>query len=124
MGLYQDPLHLDERTTLKKTNPSVNNSRRGDDFSAHYEINDNSPAGAAKSKARAAPRSDLDAHWSYESTTPKERKIYKTAGDGMGSRKGGRAWGIGDESDPEVEVEKPKTRGRAAQADTGAELEF
>lgn len=35
-----------------------------------------------------------------------EKKIYVTAGDGMGGRKAsGRAWGFGDDSDPEVEAE-------------------
>ena len=41
-----------------------------------------------------------------------EKKIYVTAGDGMGGRKAsGRAWGFGDDSDPEVEAES-RARGR------------
>lgn len=47
-----------------------------------------------------------------------EKKIYVTAGDGMGGRKAsGRAWGFGDDSDPEVEAE---TRSRRGQASSGA----
>ena len=70
LGLYGDPLHEDDRVKKAPQKPNVNNARRGDDFEAHYSLTDNSPAG--------------------------EKKIYKTAGDGMGSRSGGRAWGIGD----------------------------
>jgi hypothetical protein len=41
-----------------------------------------------------------------------DKKIYVTAGDGMGGRKAsGRAWGFGDDSDPEVEAEL-RSRGR------------
>lgn len=52
-----------------------------------------------------------------------EKKIYVTAGDGMGGRKtSGRAWGFGDDSDPEVESEtRPSARSRRAQAGSGAD---
>lgn len=52
-----------------------------------------------------------------------QKKIYVTAGDGMGGRKAsGRAWGFGDESDPEVESEtRPSARSRRAQAGSGAD---
>ncbi|CAK4032574.1 Hypothetical predicted protein [Lecanosticta acicola] len=98
MGLYQDPIMEDERASTR--NPvKANNGRRGDDFGAHYSMTDNSPAGG--------------------------KKIYKTAGDGMGSRAGGRAWGIGDDSDPEVDADvRPSARSRQ-QAQAGADdLDF
>lgn len=42
-----------------------------------------------------------------------EQKIYKTAGDGMGGRSGARSWGIGDDSDPDVQAAKAgRGRGR------------
>lgn len=49
-----------------------------------------------------------------------------TVGDGMGSRSGGRAWGIGDDSDPEIDTEvRPSARSRRQQeARAGAELDF
>jgi hypothetical protein len=50
-----------------------------------------------------------------------EKKIYVTAGDGMGGRKSaGRAWGFGDDSDPEVEAERSGGRSRRGQAGSGA----
>lgn len=54
LGLYVDPLHADERVPTNKK-PNVNNARRGDEFGAHYAIQDESPAG--------------------------DKKIYKTAGE-------------------------------------------
>lgn len=56
LGLYGDPLHADDRVQKPAQKPNVNNSRRGDDFQAHYSFADESPAPA--------------------------KKIYKTAGDG------------------------------------------
>jgi len=97
MGLYQDPLYADERTTTN-TGLHVNNSRRGDDFGAHYTLTDDE--------------------------TQKEKKIYKTVGDGMGGRRANdRQWGIGDESDPDVPKKssvRSSVRGRARQAEGGA----
>ncbi|KAF2209333.1 hypothetical protein CERZMDRAFT_107179 [Cercospora zeae-maydis SCOH1-5] len=100
LGLYGDPLHADDRVQKPAQKPNVNNSRRGDDFQAHYSFADESPA---------------------------PKKIYKTAGDGMGSRSGGRAWGIGDESDPEVDADvrpSARSRGQRAQARSGASPDF
>jgi len=97
MGLYQDPLHADERAQVNQTN--VNNSRRDEDFGAHYSMTDAAPLG--------------------------EKKIYKTAGDGMGGRKGsGRTWGFGDDSDPDVpdaDVRPSARNRRGMQSQAGAE---
>ena len=52
-----------------------------------------------------------------------DKKIYKTAGDGMGGRKtttGGRGWGIGDDSDPEVNDTDARYRGRGRGPQTQA----
>ncbi|KAI5371063.1 Putative NTF2-like domain superfamily protein [Septoria linicola] len=101
LGLYGDPLHADDRVQKAVSKPTIDNARRGNDFEAHYSLTDESPAGP--------------------------KKIYKTAGDGMGSRSGGRAWGIGDESDPEVDADvrpSARSRGQRAQARSGAELDF
>lgn len=107
---------------------NVDNARRGQDFGAHYEISDRSPAGGdARQQHKAnsnAQRSNLEAHWDF-GTPVQEKKIYKTAGDGMGGR-GGRSWGLGDESDPEVEKDIRATARarRAQQSQTGAGAEF
>ncbi|QIW97538.1 hypothetical protein AMS68_003056 [Peltaster fructicola] len=109
-----------------KKNPpatTVDNTRRGQDFAAHYEIADESPAGAPKQKHNLAPRAELQPHWGFGTPSP-DKKIYKTAGDGMGGRSGARTWGIGQEWAPENESEiRASARSRRAQpqADAGAE---
>lgn len=129
MGLYQDPLNEDDRTTLPKSSrnntTSTNNGRRGDDFGEHFSMTDtpsNQNENVAPGGGKGTQRAAMDQHWEF-GTPAKEKKIYKTAGDGMGSRKGGRDWGIGDESDPEVQEanRKSSARGRRAQAQAGAE---
>lgn len=67
-------------------------------------------------------RSDLESHWGFGTPEP-EKKIYKTAGDGMGGRRdGARSWGIGDESDPEVDADVRSTaRSRSGRTATQAQ---
>lgn len=123
MGLYQDPLQDDERKPNGTKPIGTNNARRGDDFGAHYSMTDDSPAGAKVAQKKRATRSDLTAHWGFESPT-QEKKIYKTAGDGMGSRKGGRSWSFGDE-EQEADAEVRSTARSRVQAQAGADdLEF
>lgn len=99
--LYHDPVTEDigADETVKAsstTTTNVNNARRGTDFDQHYTMTDNpqptSTASAAQSErpssSRGGPRTDMESHWAFDDA-PKERKIYKTAGDGMGGRKGG-----------------------------------
>lgn len=70
-------------------------------------------------------RADTDSHWSHGTPELQNRKLYKTAGDGMGGRAtatGGRSWGFGDESDPEVDADvRPSARTRRAQVEAGAQ---
>lgn len=101
----------------RRPTTNVDAARRGQDFAAHYSIADKSPAGAPTPKPKVAAREELQPHWGFTEPVV-EKKIYKTAGDGMGGR-GARAWGIGDESDPEI-VEKER-RGRRGQTKAGAE---
>ena len=131
MGLYQDLIGEEDsnaQSTRASQNAStnVNNNRRGNDFGAHYSMTD-SPAPNDENSApnKRANRSDMDQHWGHE-TPPKEKQMYKTAGDGMGGRAGARLWGIGDDSDPEVQANvRPSARSRrAVQAPTGAEAGF
>ncbi|KAI7636971.1 hypothetical protein KC343_g965, partial [Hortaea werneckii] len=126
----------DEYTPDQKPKSS---SRRADDFDAHYPMGSESPAAAAgkenslpttnPSKSAGKVRSDLESHWGFGTPEP-EKKIYKTAGDGMGGRRdGARIWGIGDESDPEVDADVRSTArsrsGRpATQAQAGAVADF
>nr|POF12809.1 dihydrofolate reductase [Quercus suber] len=119
------------------TATNIDAARRDD---LHFGT-DYSPADG-HSKQSTTTRGDLDQHWGFstptqdkkiyktagdgmggragrnmfEETPPtKERKIYKTAGDGMGGRNNSsRLWGIGDESDPEVEANaRSGARGRS-----------
>lgn len=128
MGIYHDPVVEDERVVqeshpLPTASTTVDTARRGKDFTAQYTMTDSSPATSGRTTGPASrrpnARSDMDAHWSFESPQP-ERKIYKTAGDGMGSRSGGRSWGIGDDSDPEIDTSAkaaPRAKGTAKDAD-------
>ncbi|EME49073.1 hypothetical protein DOTSEDRAFT_67951 [Dothistroma septosporum NZE10] len=114
----------DESASRKKaTTTNVNNARRGDDFGSHHAIADSSPTVVKAQKTKPSTRPDQKSNWSHGESEGK--KIYKTAGDGMGSRSGGRAWGIGDDSDPEVDADvRPSARSRRAQqaqADVGAD---
>ncbi|KAJ8612421.1 hypothetical protein MRB53_037462 [Persea americana] len=101
----------------RRPTTNVDAARRGQDFGAHYTIVDKSPAGAPTPKPKVAARQELQPSWGFSEPTV-EKKIYKTAGDGMGGR-GARAWGIGDESDPEIQ--EKERRGRRAQAKAGAD---
>jgi len=131
MGLYQDPTFADDRTAVKQSSPAptqttnVNKARRGDEYSMHYTMADDSPAASKVVKDTRGTRSDMTANWGF-GTPVQERKIYKTAGDGMGSRKGGRGWGIGDESDPEVDDNvRPTARTtRRSEYDRSEDLDF
>ena len=157
----------------RKTSTNVDAARRGNDFASKYELADSSPANTKENTKpeRQSFRGELEPTWSVADSPPKPRKIYNTAGDGMGGRKGafnpiigeperpiyntagdgmggrkgaynpilgeeqkkiyvtagdgmggrktsGRAWGFGDESDPEVDNDTP--RGRRSQAGAGA----
>ena len=97
MGLYQDPLHSDERTLANQLDH--NSTRTGQKFGAHYSMTDASPM--------------------------EHKKIYKTAGDGMGGKKGtDRRWGFGDDSDPDVPDEDMRASARnksGQQSQAGAE---
>lgn len=146
MGLYQDNV-TDQDDTKKPltTGTNVNKNDRARDFSAHYEIADNSPSVAKKEAPvqekkpleqppKQKQQKGLESKWSLfeeeadiiakENAMP-VRKIYKTANDGMGGNKsgGGRSWGIGDDSageDENVKHVKPKA-GRSGQAGKQAE---
>ncbi|KAI7474818.1 hypothetical protein KC357_g5047 [Hortaea werneckii] len=117
----------DEYTPDQKQKSS-HNHRRGDEFDAHYTMGSESPAAGGKENALPNPsksgkvRSDLEWHWGFGTPAP-EKKIYKTAGDGMGGRRdGARSWGIGDESDPEVDADVRSTaRSRSGRTATQAQ---
>jgi hypothetical protein len=109
------------------------------DAVTHFEMSDQSPAPAPGQKANtqsaAAPnkprnaRSDMRSHWDFGGDGGEEMpigKIYKTAGNGMGGRLGARSWGIGDDSDPEVEDSKKTRGGRGGRKDQqrAEELDF
>ena len=96
MGLYRDPLAADDGFTqsqkLSRNTTNVDNSRRGNDFDKHYQMAD-APQDENVAPSKRTARTDMDQHWAF-GTPEAEKKIYKTAGDGMGSRSGRRAWGM------------------------------
>lgn len=133
MGLYQDPTMDDERTAFGPPKKNIenaattntDNARRGGDFSAGFAMVDDSPAGSkADPPNKRGTRTEFTSNWGFDGAVdsppikkiyktagdgmgsrkvqdesvhaPDTKKIYKTAGDGMGSRSGGRSWGIGD----------------------------
>lgn len=131
MDLYKDSTRVENQSSSSNADiVKANNSRRGDDFGAHYSMTDVQAQDENAKPNKRATRSDMAQHWQMEDPTP-EKRIYKTAGDGMGGRKGGnpawmapeqdkkiyktagdgmggrampgggRSWGIGDDSDPE-----------------------
>lgn len=83
---------------------------------ANWQASDSSPG------ARTAPigkenrptrRGAGQPSWGFGETDEQEvKKIYKTAGNGMGSRTGARGWGIGDESGEEEEAPNYAARGK------------
>ena len=141
--IYDDPTEEDNqmKKSARNTGFKSDNSRRGDDFGAHYSMADTQDQNAAPNKGSS--RADMQEQWNF-GTPAEEKKIYRTAGDGMGSRKGAdtaevtkkplyktagdgmggrrggnRLWGFGDDSDPEVEADVRKTA-RSRQQQAGA----
>lgn len=160
-NLYQDPVSdvVEGQKASNNASTSTNNNRRGNDFGAHYSMTDSQQNENVRPPSNRGTRDDMKSSWAYE-TPPAEKKGYKTAGDGMGGRKGsapswavpeeekkmyktagdgmggrataggGRSWGIGDDSDPEVDANFVPSargaggRGRRAQAEAGAAFDY
>ena len=131
MDLYKDSTRVENQGS--GANPDIvkaNTGRRGDDFGAHYQMTDSQAQNENTAPNTRATRSDMAHHWKSEDPstekrgyktagdgmggrkggTPawmapeQEKKIYKTAGDGMGGRNvGARSWGIGDESGKHID---------------------
>ena len=149
MELYKDSTQVENQA--KAGNEDIvkaNTGRRGNDFGSQYTMADKPPQNENLPPSKRSTRSDMEQHWQYEDREilqqryktagdgmggrkganpiwmepEQDKKIYKTAGDGMGGRNvGGRSWGIGDESDPEVDADvRPSTRNRRFQAQAGA----
>ncbi|KAK5722945.1 hypothetical protein LTR17_014158 [Elasticomyces elasticus] len=79
MGLYQDPLHADERTAVRPQT-ATNRAHRNDNF-INNTIGDDKAPMSALDKAMDHTGKNLG-------TNTTEKKIYKTAGNGMGGRNG------------------------------------
>ena len=129
-GLYQNNIFTEDRSTSPEKKAShplstvTNLKDRRKDFDSHFSITDNSPAAKDQDnkpipEARAKVVKMMEAQWEAADESPgqesktqgkatargKENTGIKSAGDGMGSRKGtGRQWGIGDLSDEEETV--------------------
>lgn len=126
MELYKDSTRPENQAAGAKADiVKANTSRRGDDFGAHYSMTDSPAQSENVPPNKRGTRSDMAQNWQMEDPQT-EKRGYKTAGDGMGGRKGGapawmapeqdqkiyrtagdgmggrnvgaRSWGIGDES--------------------------
>lgn len=130
MAIYDDPTAEENQLKKQSRNTAIasNTGRRGNDFGAHYSMTDDPMPDENTRPTSRGTRSDMSQNWSFGTPT-EEKKIYKTAGDGMGNRRGanplvpdepekpiyktagdgmggrrggsGRGWGIGDDSDIE-----------------------
>ncbi|GAB7365925.1 hypothetical protein MBLNU230_g7253t1 [Neophaeotheca triangularis] len=102
---YEDATPKKENlANITNTNHNNNSTRHNEELGAHYSLTD----------AQATPAA-------VKPNQSKYQNVYKTAGDGMGGRKGtGRTWGFGDDSEPEEEIVRPTARSRRAQAEAGA----
>ncbi|KAL8821488.1 MAG: hypothetical protein Q9223_000454 [Gallowayella weberi] len=124
-GLYKNSLFnedLNRSPEKKNAHPlsTVTNLKdRHKDFDPHFEMNDESPAGASRQPSKPIPEARakvvkmMDAQWEATDQSPeptakktqarasgKENQGIKLGGDGMGGRKDAvRSWGFGDESD-------------------------
>ncbi|KAG8626819.1 hypothetical protein KVT40_005764 [Elsinoe batatas] len=96
------------------TKTNINTSRRHDDYDAQFQMkNASSPAGENAPKPRSntnaalKPRDDMRSNWSLaemgsdDAPGIQNKKIYKTAGDGMGGRAGTRFWDVSADDAPE-----------------------
>lgn len=132
-GLYEDHVLVgdDNDTTAGAKKPlstvtNVSAANRQRDFDAHYSMADSSPAlkssDAGSNKENASKMNEgqkkvvnsLGANWDMYDQSPevtKEKKIYKTSGNGMGGRKDAAAhWALGDEEYTEEAPAKPTGR--------------
>ncbi|KAL8799931.1 MAG: hypothetical protein Q9182_005519 [Xanthomendoza sp. 2 TL-2023] len=124
-GLYKNSLFNEDlnRSPEKKIahplSTVTNLKDRHKDFDPHFEMNDESPAGASRRPSKPIPEARakvvkmMDAQWEATDQSPeptakktqarasgKENQGIKLGGDGMGGRKDAvRSWGFGDESD-------------------------
>jgi hypothetical protein len=108
----------DVKRPLGDVTTAVRNENRSKDFGSQWEMNDDSPAaqknGGAKQHVTENQKkvlNSIDAHWAFSEspeTAKKENRAsisraegIKTAGNGMGARKGtGASWSIGgDDAD-------------------------
>ncbi|KAF4552307.1 Hypothetical protein D9617_10g072880 [Elsinoe fawcettii] len=98
------------------TKTNINSSRRQGDYDDHFSMkNTSSPAGentaplkpSSNTNAPLRPRDDMKTHWAMDgqgdepAPISKGKKIYKTAGDGMGGRAGTRFWDVAGDDAPE-----------------------
>ncbi|KAL8768706.1 MAG: hypothetical protein Q9209_005124 [Squamulea sp. 1 TL-2023] len=125
-GLYKNSFFNEDmnRSPEKKgqhpLSTVTNLKDRRKDFDPHFELNDESPAGADRQPSKPIPETrakavkDMNAQWEATDQSPeplvkksqarpasgKENQGIKTGGDGMGGRKDAvRSWGFGDDSD-------------------------
>ena len=123
MGLYRD--HVTHSTSddegenahpgdvkrpLGDVTTVVHNENRSKDFGSHWDMEDESPA-AQKNGTRHITANQkkvlntLDSHWAFSESpeaSRKENRGIKTAGNGMGARKGtGASWSLGDVDEDE-----------------------
>lgn len=135
LGLYKNKLFDQDEQGEEPTRAlgNITNLKgRGQDFDAHWQMTDESPA-HAPSERHAVPQARqkavkmMDANWSSYDESPKQKENTRLsgqekdtkiniAGDGMGGRKGtNRNWLYGEDDEEEAPRPAPKGRGTLSQ---------
>ena len=104
-NLYNDTTQVENQSAgAAQDIVKANNGRRGDDFGAHYSVDGSAAQNENAPPSKHAQRSSMSQHWQFEDAPVQEKRGYKTAGDGMGGRKGANPiWG---EPEPEKKIYK------------------
>lgn len=132
-GLYKNTVFNEDmnRSPEKKNahplSTVTNLKDRRKDLDPHFEMNDDTPAGATREPSKPVPEARakvvkmMDAQWEATDQSPepqakktqaarasgKENQGIKLGGDGMGGRKDAvRSWGFGSESDEDGQFEQ------------------
>lgn len=143
MGLYRDHVTADDeddasrgdaKHAIDHISTHIRNDNRSKDFGAHWEMNDDSPGINQPSNGNKLTQNQkkvlktMDANWGPADDSPQNRGI-KTAGNGMGARKGTESsWSLYDESPAQAKKEnagyKTLGNGMGGRKDTQSFWEF
>ncbi|GAB7356182.1 hypothetical protein MBLNU459_g6770t1 [Dothideomycetes sp. NU459] len=109
---------------------NTNNNRRGNDFNnPHFSVNGKSPNTQdenahdnSRGTTASKDHNEMASNWRMDETPEKPLKIYKTAGNGIGGRKGAESlWDMNPEEAPVKAPKIYKTAGNGIGGRKGAE---